>query len=195
FRFRKPVTRRACGCMDRDWRVGMDTTHRGSRNAFGQALVVAAAMTVVIICGLSYLADRPCCGTAASSGEIDLLAGNLTSHWSVYGALSAAQVSFNRLNDGSVEVKIHADNPSWSTVNSGVSYTAGLFFPGWYEFTAEFQADANDSEGIGAQLTVHSSRWRFVAKGHPRRKGRGKKMDVYFRPSYSDPAAEITCRF
>ncbi|MGB8364357.1 MAG: hypothetical protein WCE20_07485 [Rhizomicrobium sp.] len=127
-------------------------TQIDKRKVLERALVAAAAMTVVIICGLSYLADRPYCATAASSREIDLLAGDLAGRWSVYGGLSAAQVSINRLNDGSVEVKIHADNPSWSTVNSGVSYTAGLFSPGWYEFTGEFQAKVNDSEGIGAQL-------------------------------------------
>lgn len=181
--------------MDRDWRIGLDMTQRGSRNPFDQALIAAAAIAAVIICGLSYLADRSCCGKAASSGEIDLLAGNLTGHWSVYGALSAAQVSFNRIDDGSVEVRIRADDPSWSTANSGVSYTAGLFLPGWYEFTGEFKADVNDSQGIGAQLEVHSSHWRFVTKAHSRRKGRGEKINVYFRPSYSDPAAEISCRF
>ncbi|MGD1029124.1 hypothetical protein [Candidatus Binatus soli] len=168
---------------------------RGSRNAFEQALIVAAAMTAAIICGLSYLADRPWSGKAASSSEIDLLAGNLTGQWSVYGALSATQVSFNRISDGSVEVKIHADDPSWSTVDSGVSYTAGLFFPGWYEFTGEFQAEVDNSEGIGAQLEVHSSRWRFITKAHSRRKGRGEKINVYFRPAYSDPAAKISCQF
>lgn len=170
-------------------------TQSGSRKALDLGLIAAAAITAMIICGLSYLADRPGRGPAASSGEIDLLAGNLTSHWSVYGALSADEVSFNRIDDGSVEVKIHADDPSWSTVNSGVSYTAGLPLPGWYQFTAEFLADVNDSEGIGAQLEVHSSRWRFIAKAHSRRNGRAQKINIYFRPSYSDPAVEISCRF
>ncbi len=181
--------------MVKDWRIGLDMTQRGNRNPFERALIAAAALTAATICGLSYLADRSCCGKAASSSEIDLLAGNLTDHWSVYGALSAAQVSFNRLDDGSVEVRIRTDDPSWSTANSGVSYTAGLFVPGWYEFTGEFKADVNDSQGIGAQLEVHSSRWRLITKSHSRRKGRGEKINVYFRPSYSDPVAEISCRF
>ena len=181
--------------MVKDWRIGLDMTQRGSRNLFGQPLIAAAAIAAAIICGLSYHADRSCCGKAASSGEIDPLAGNLTDHWSVYGALSAAQVSFNRIDDGSVEVRIRADDPSWSTANSGVSYTAGLFVPGWYQFTGEFKADVNDSQGIGAQLEVHSSHWRLITKARSRRKGRGEKINFYLRPSYSDPAAQISCRF
>ncbi len=181
--------------MAKDWRIGLDMTQRASRNLFDPALIAAAAIAAAVICGLSYLADRSCSGKAASSGEIDLLAGNLTDHWSVHGALSAAQVRFNRIDDGSVEVRIRADDPSWSTSNSGVSYTAGLFLPGWYQFTGEFKADVNESEGIGAQFELHSSRWRLLAMARSRRKGRGQKVNVYFRPSYSDPAVEISCRF
>lgn len=181
--------------MDRDQRVGLDMTQRGRRKVFEQALVVAAAMTAAIICGLSYLADASHREKFDSSNQIDLLEGNLTGHWAVFGALSAAQVSFNRINDGSVEVKIRADNPSWSAVSSGVSYRVGLPSPGWYEFEGEFQADANPLKGVGAQLEVRSDRWRAVFSAVQPHGSTWQTINVYFRPSYADPGADISCRF
>jgi len=168
---------------------------RGSRKLFQQALVIAAAMTAAIICGLSYLADLSCREKSASGDQIDLLKENLADHWSVFGALSAAQVSFNRINDGSVEIRVRSDNLSWLTVSSGVSYRVGLLSPGWYEFTGEFRADANAHAGTGAQLEVHSDRWRTVFSAAQPHGGSWQTTNVYFRPSYADPGAEISCRF
>jgi hypothetical protein len=163
---------------------------------FEQALVAAAVATAAILCVLSYLADRSCREKIVSNGQIDLLSGNLAERWKVFGALNAPEVSFERTNMGAVEAKIHPDTPAWSEVSSGVSYRAGLFVPGWYEFIGDFRADVNDIEGIGAQLEVHSDRWRFITKARAERAGSiGKKINVYFRPSATDPGAEISCRF
>jgi hypothetical protein len=166
------------------------------RHRFEQALVAAAVATAAILCVLSYFADRSAREKIAANGQIDLLSGDLGDHWKVFGALNASEVSFERTNLGAVEVKIHPDNPGWSEVSSGVSYRVGLFVPGWYEFTGDFRADVNDIEGIGAQLEVHSDRWRFITKARAlRAASSGQKLDVYFRPSATDPGAEISCRF
>jgi hypothetical protein len=156
--------------------------------------MVVVLIAVPIICGLSYLAN-PYCGKLAESSQIDLLAGNLCENWSVFGALSATQVTFKRINDGSVEVKIRGDSQSWSSESSGVSYKVGLYYSSWYEFSGEVKADANPLKGTGAQLEVRSDRWRVVlSAGQPARDG-WKRIDVYFRPSYSEPGADISCRF
>jgi hypothetical protein len=157
--------------------------------------VVAAFLAATLICVLSYLLDRSRRVELASKNEIDLLKDNLNDRWSVFGALSAAEVSIKQANDGIVEVNILANTPSWSDESSGISQTVGLFSPGWYEFTGEFQAKANDSEGSGAQLEVHSGRWRFIAKATSHSEGTWQKIDVYLRPSDSYPGAEVSCRF
>ena len=123
------------------------------------------------------------------------MTGNLTDHWAVFGALSASEVSFKQVSANVVAVEVRAKIPAWSDVSSGVTYSIGLFDPGWYEFTGEFQPETTGSEGLGTQLEVHSGRWRFLVKADPNEHSGWKKMDVYFRPSDSDPGAEIACRF
>ena len=160
-----------------------------------QGCVVAAFFAVTLICVLSYLLDRSRRVELASNNEIDLLRGNLNDRWSVFGALSAAEVSIKRADDGIVEVNILANTPSWADESSGISQTVGFFSTGWYEFLGEVQAKANESEGIGAQLEIHSGRWRFIAKANSHSEGIWQNIDVYLRPSDSYPGAEVSCRF
>ena len=164
------------------------------RHLVAQGCVVAAIVTAGIICLVSYFADRPNREQFASSNQVDLLQGNLTDHWSVFGALSSSEVSFKQVSANVVAVEIRAKIPTWSDVSSGVTHSIGLFDPGWYEFTGEFQAETNGSDGLGTQLEVHSGRWRFQQKADPNEHG-WKKIDVYLRPSDSDPGAEIAFRF
>ena len=159
-----------------------------------QACIVIAILTAVIICVLSNLSDRSR-RELASSSPIDLLSGNPADHWAVFGALTTDDVRLKQTGDGVVQIDTLAKTPSSSDVSSGVSYTVGLFSPDWYEFSGEFQAEVDDSKGIGAQLEVHSGRWRFLVKARPRKEGSWEKVNVYFRPAYSDPGAEISCRF
>lgn len=159
-----------------------------------QGCVVAAIFIATLVCVLSYLLDRSHRVELASNGQIDLLKGNLNDRWSVFGALSASEVRIKQADDGIVEVDILANTPSWSDESSGVSRMVGLFSPGWYEFTGEFQAKANDSEGIGAQVEIHSGRWRFIAKADSHSESTWQKIDVYFRPADSYPGAEVSCR-
>ena len=165
------------------------------RQLVEQGCILAAVVTAAIICVLSYIADRSYGGDFASSNQIDLLKGNLADNWSVFGALSADEVSFKQASGNVVAAEIHAKGPSWSEESSGVTYAVGLYDPAWYEFTGEFQPESNSSEGIAAQLEVHSARWRFLKKADPNREGGWKKIDIYFRPSDSYPGAEISCRF
>ncbi len=160
-----------------------------------QGCIVAAVFTATLVCVLSYFFDRSHRVELAPGGQIDLLTGNLNDRWSVFGALSASEVHIKPADDGSVEVDILANTPSWSDESSGVSQKVGLFSRGWYEFVGEFQAKADDSEGIGAQLEIHSGRWRFIAKADSHSQGTWQKVDVYFRPADSYPGAEVFCRF
>jgi len=157
--------------------------------------IAVAATTAAIICVFSYLTDQPCRQNLASSNQIDLLEGNLPDHWWVFGSLSAKEVNLKSAQDGVVEVDVLANSPSWSDVSSGVSYTAGLFAPGWYEFTGQFRADADAVAGYGGQIEVRSSRWSFVMKAESHQEDTWKNIDVYFRPADSDPVAEVSCRF
>jgi hypothetical protein len=160
-----------------------------------RGLVVAAAMIAVLIGVVSYLGERTYGDRFASNRQIDPLQGNLTDNWSLFGALSATEVRMNSTNDGVVAIEIRAKSPSWSDESTGVSYMVGLYSPGWYEFTGEFQAEAASSKGLGAQLEVHSGRWRFLKKADPGIEGSWQKVDVYFRPSVTYPGAEVLCRF
>jgi hypothetical protein len=168
---------------------------RPQRHRAERGCIVAAVLTATLVCVVSYLLDRSRRVELASNGQIDLLKGNLNDRWSVFGALSAAEVRIKPADDGIVEVDILANTPSWSDESSGVSQTVGLFSPGWYEFVGDFQAKANDSEGIGAQLELHSGHWRFIAKADSHSTGTWQKIDVYLRPSDSYPGAEVSCRF
>lgn len=168
--------------------------HR-QRHWVEQGCIVAAVFIATLVCVLSYLLDRSRRVEFASGGQIDLLKDNLNDRWSVFGTLSAAEVSIKQADDGIVEVNILANTPSWSDESSGVSQVVGLFSPGWYEFVGEFQATANDSEGMGAQVEIHSGRWRFIAKADSHSQGTWQKIDVYLRPSDSYPGAEVSCRF
>jgi hypothetical protein len=170
-------------------------SQRFQRHWVERGCIVAAVLTATLVCVLSYVLDRSRRLELASNGQIDLLKGNLNDRWSVFGALSAAEVRIKPADDGIVEVDILPNTPSWSDESSGVSQTVGLFSPGWYEFVGEFQAKANDSEGIGAQLELHSGRWRFIAKADSHSTGTWQKIDVYLRPSDSYPGAEVSCRF
>lgn len=165
------------------------------RNWVEQGCILAAILIATLVCVLSYLFDRSRRVELGPSGQIDLLTGNLNDRWSVFGALSASEVRIKPAEDGIVEVDILANTPSWSDESSGVSQKVGLFSRGWYEFVGEFQAKANDSEGIGAQLEVHSGHWRFIAKADPHSEGAWQKIDVYLRPADSYPGAEVSCRF
>src|SRR5271163_2890775 len=165
------------------------------RRLVERALVVAVAVTAALICVVSYVAERAHTDQFASSSQIDILQGNLTDKWSLFGALSATEVRMNSIDDGVVAVEIRATSPSWSDESTGVSYMVGLYSPGWYEFTGEFQVEANNSKGIGAQLEVHSGRWRFLRKVDPGKDSGWQKSDVYFLPSVTYPGAEISCRF
>ena len=165
------------------------------RNWVEQGCILAAILIATLVCVLSYLFDRSRRVELGPSGQIDLLTGNLNDRWSVFGALSASEVRIKPADDGIVEVDILANTPSWSDESSGVSQKVGLFSRGWYEFVGEFQAKANDSEGIGAQLEVHSGHWRFIAKADPHSESAWQKIDVYLRPADSYPGAEVSCRF
>jgi hypothetical protein len=165
------------------------------RRLVGQALVAAAAVTAVLICVVSYVAERTYGEQFASGSQIDILQGNLTDKWSLFGALSATEVHMTSIDDGVVAVEISANSSSWSDESTGVSYMVGLYSPGWYEVTGEFQSEAINSKGIGAQLEVHSGRWRFLKKADPARERDWQKIDVYFLPSVTYPGAEILCRF
>ncbi len=160
-----------------------------------QAWVAVAVVAAVIISVLSYLTERPSVSNSASSSQIDLLKGNLTNDWSVFGSLSASDVRFKQIDDGIVEIDVLANTPSWSDGSSGVSYTASPLSSGWYEFTGAFRTGTNAIEGIGAQLEIHSSRWRFVMKADSRSADGWNNIDVYFRPADSSPSAEVSCRF
>jgi len=170
-------------------------SQRSQRHWIEQGCIVAAVLTAMLVCALSYILDRSRRVELASNGQIDLFQGNLNDRWSVFGALSAAEVRIKPADDGIVEVDILANTPSWSDESSGVSRTVGLFSPGWYEFVGEFQAKANDSEGTGAQFEIHSGRWRFIAKANSHPAGTWQKVDVYLRPADSYPGAEVSCRF
>jgi hypothetical protein len=171
----------------------LDVKISDSRRIFNSALVVVAAIAAVTICALSYFSDPHRLNAAQS--QIDLLSENLGANWSVFGALTATEVTFNRISDGFVEIRIRTDNASWSSTSSGVNYKVGLYDPGWYQFSGKFKADANPLKGTGAQLELHSDRWRLsVSAGQPVGDG-WKVIDVYFRPSYSDPGVEVSCRF
>ncbi len=163
------------------------------RNLLDLSFILSAVVMVVIVCVLSYRSDLAYREALSPNGEVDLLKGNLNDHWAVFGSLSATQVRFNQKGE-TAEIEIRADSPSWSEVSSGVSYTIGLFYPGWYEFTAEFRGEENDFLGVGSQLEVRSDRWNFTTKAGPRG-GSWRKVDIYFRPADSDPSAEISCRF
>ena len=153
------------------------------RHWVGPAAIVAAALAAAIICALSYLADRSYMESLASISQIDLLKGNLADHWLAYGALSATAVNFKRTNDGVVEVDVLDDTPARSEENSDIRYALGFFSPGWYEFVGEFQAETDDTKGIGAQFEVASGHWKFITKSDSLPVERRKKFDVYFRPS------------
>ena len=165
------------------------------RNWVEQGCILAAILIATLVFVLSYHFDRSRRVELGPSGQIDLLTGNLNDRWSVFGALSASEVRIKPAEDGIVEVDILANTPSWSDESSGVSQKVGLFSRGWYEFVGEFQAKANDSEGIGAQLEVHSGHWRFIAKADLHSEGAWQKIDVYLRPADSYPGAEVSCRF
>jgi len=168
--------------------------HR-QRHRVEQGCIFAAVFIATLVFVLSYFFDRSGRVELAPNGQIDLLEGNLSDRWSVFGALSASEVRIKQTDGGVVEVDILANTPSWSDESSGVSRTVGLFSRGWYEFVGEFQAKANDSEGTGAQLELHSGHWRFIAKANSHSEGTWQKIDVYLRPADSYPGAEVLCRF
>ncbi len=149
---------------------------------------------MAIIVASSHFHDPPCADNDPSACRIDLLQGDLAERWSVFGGLAAARVHFKRNPDSTVEVEVDADSKSPSKFHSGIRYTAGLFSPGWYQFTADFQT-ASDNQPAGAQLEVESDRWRFIANAAPHTRSRWKHANVFFRPSDADPTATFSCRF
>jgi hypothetical protein len=165
------------------------------RRAIDTALMVAIAMSVAAFALWSYRTYRPCAGEAASCAQIDPLSGDPAARWSVYGALSADQVTFARAGADSVEVKIHSADRAWVTTDSGVSNTSGLYAPGWYEFTAELSSNGGDADDQGVQIELYSDNWRFASKGQHFQPGNWRRIDIYFRPADYNPVVEISCRF
>jgi hypothetical protein len=167
----------------------------GHRHLGDLALITAAAMTVAALFILSYRADRPCIGAAASCYRIDPLSGNLKQRWRVSEDLSATQVKFNRIGADAADLEIHGADSSRSETDSGVSYTSGLFSPGWYEFTTELRTNGRVAKGGGARVELSSDRWRFVSRGQRFGQGDWRRIAIYFRPADYNPMVEISCRF
>jgi hypothetical protein len=165
------------------------------RRWVGPAAIAAATLAAALICALSYFADLSYTESLASIGQIDLLKGDLADHWTADRELSGTKVHFKQNDDGVVEIDVLTNTPWRLHMNTGIRYVLGFLSPGWYEFAGEFQADTDDTKGIGAELEVKSGRWRFATKSDSLPVERRKKFDVYFRPSDAVPDAQITCRF
>ena len=109
-------------------------------------MIVGALIVLGSAGALSYREYRACVGRTNSCDEIDPLAGDPASQWSVYGGLSSDEVSITRSAPDSIELSIHPTDPAQLDTDWGLSYTAGLFEPGWYEFTAELESsDGNQA--------------------------------------------------
>lgn len=157
--------------------------------------VVAAIITVAIVCGFSHRAARPSDGYSAQPDRIDPLGGDLKDQWFVYGDLSPSEVTLDPMGSESANLAFHPSTAAWSSSDSGVAYITGLSSPGWYEFTAELSSMRSAANDVGVQIDLSSDKWRFSAKSRPSDGANWRTIDIYFRPADYDPMLEISFRF
>jgi hypothetical protein len=174
-------------------------SENNQRRWVAPSVIVAAAVAAAIVCVLSYLGNQSQMASLASISQIDLFKGDSADNWVAYGGLSASDVHFKRTDNDVVEVDLlgysQLHPKQWSHESPGLRYALGFLAPGWYEFAGEFQAETDDSRGIGAQLDIQSGRWRYSTKSDAMPVDRRKTFDIFFRPSDAAPGAEISCRF
>jgi hypothetical protein len=111
-------------------------------------IIVGALIVLVSVGAVSHRDYRPCPENTNSCEEIDPLAGDPASRWSVYGALSSSEVSLSRSGPDTVAVRVHPNDPAELNSDSGINYTTGLSKSGWYEFTAELESTADQGSAV-----------------------------------------------
>ncbi|HYB92457.1 MAG TPA: hypothetical protein VEC38_15580 [Candidatus Binataceae bacterium] len=154
--------------------------------------MAAGAALTLIVCALSYYCDpvRRSRSEVPPDGRRELVQANSLERWWAFGALSKSDFHFSKSKTGAPEIEIR--NDGFSTV--GLRYTAGLFYPGWYELTGEFRVEGAEPGAATAELTVATSHWMSGHVPETVITAEWKKIDLYFRPSPFDSEAVVTCQ-